>query len=117
MGDHYRAWRASKEGKIRAIGVYNFYPERLPDFCVNVKIILSVNQTECYSCFQRNKDMKTIKEYGVQMKAWGPLSKGQKNIFQNELPKKIDESQSKAVAQVFLHWHLLRIDPLCYDYH
>lgn len=112
MSDYYGAWRAMEElyqeGKIRAIGVCNFYPERLADLCVNAKVIPAVNQIECHPFFQRGKDMETMKEYGVQIEAWGPLAEGQKNIFQNETLAAIGKKYGKTVAQVILRWHIQR---------
>lgn len=112
MSDYYGSWRAMEElyqeGKIRAIGVCNFYPERLADLCINVKVIPAVNQIECHSFFQRDKDMDTMKEYGVQIEAWGPLAEGQKNIFQNKIIAEIGKKYGKTVAQVILRWHIQR---------
>lgn len=112
MSDYYGSWRAMEElyqeGKIRAIGVCNFYPERLADLCLNAKVIPSVNQIECHPFFQRGKDMETMKEYGVQIEAWGPLAEGQKNIFQNETLAGIGAKYGKSVAQVILRWHIQR---------
>ncbi len=112
MSDYYGSWRAMEElyqdGKIRAIGVCNFYPERLADLCLNAKVIPAVNQIECHPFFQRGKDMETMKEYGVQIEAWGPLAEGQKNIFQNETLAGIGAKYGKSVAQVILRWHIQR---------
>lgn len=112
MSDYYGSWRAMEElyqeGKIRAIGVCNFYPERLADLCINAKVVPAVNQIECHPFFQREKDMVTMKEYGVQIEAWGPLAEGQKNIFQNETLAEIGKKHGKTVAQVILRWHIQR---------
>lgn len=112
MSDYYGSWRAMEElyqeGKIRAIGVCNFYPERLADLCLNAKVIPAVNQIECHPFFQRGKDMETMREYGVQIEAWGPLAEGQKNIFQNETLAGIGAKYGKTVAQVILRWHIQR---------
>lgn len=112
MSDYYGSWRAMEElyqeGKIRAIGVCNFYPERLADLCLNTKVVPAVNQIECHPFFQRGKDMETMKEYGVQIEAWGPLAEGQKNIFQNGTLAGIGEKYGKTVAQVILRWHIQR---------
>ncbi len=112
MSDYYGSWRAMEElyqeGKIRAIGVCNFYPERLADLCLNAKVVPAVNQIECHPFFQRGKDMETMKEYGVQIEAWGPLAEGQKNIFQNETLAGIGAKYGKTVAQVILRWHIQR---------
>lgn len=112
MSDYYGSWRAMEElyeaGKIRAIGVCNFYPERLVDLSLNAKIIPAVNQVECHPFFQQSEAMKTMKEYGVQIQAWGPLAEGQKNIFQNETLASIGKKYDKTVAQVILRWHVQR---------
>lgn len=112
MSDYYGAWRAMEElyqeGKIRAIGVCNFYPERLMDLCVNAKIVPAVNQVETHPFFQQTSAMENMKELGVQIEAWGPLAEGQKNIFQNELVAGIGAKYGKSVAQVILRWHIQR---------
>lgn len=112
MSDYYGSWRAMeelyKEGRIKAIGVCNFYPERLTDLCINAKVIPAVNQIECHPFFQRGDDMENMKEFGVQIEAWGPLAEGQKNIFQNETLAAIGAKYGKSVAQVILRWHIQR---------
>lgn len=112
MSDYYGAWRAMeelyREGKIRAIGVCNFYPERLMDLCVNAKVVPAVDQVETHPFFQQTEAMQNMKELGVQIEAWGPLAEGQKNIFQNELLAGIGAKYGKSVAQVILRWHIQR---------
>lgn len=112
MSDYYGAWRAMeelyREGKIRAIGVCNFYPERLMDLCVNAKVVPAVDQVETHPFFQQTEAMKNMKELGVQIEAWGPLAEGQKNVFQNELLASIGTKYGKSVAQVILRWHIQR---------
>lgn len=112
MSDYYGAWRAMEElyqaGKIRAIGVCNFYPERLMDLCVNAKVVPAVDQVETHPFFQQAEAMPNMKELGVQIEAWGPLAEGQKNIFQNELLAGIGAKYGKSVAQVILRWHIQR---------
>lgn len=112
MSDYYGSWRAMEElyqeGKIRAIGVCNFYPERLDDLCVNAMVIPAVDQIECHPFFQRGKDMENMKDFGVQIEAWGPLAEGQKNIFRNETLAGIGKKYGKSVAQVILRWHIQR---------
>lgn len=112
MSDYYGSWRAMEElyqeGKIRAIGVCNFYPERLADLCVNARVIPAVDQIECHPFFQRGKDMENMKDFGVQIEAWGPLAEGQKNIFRNETLAGIGKKYGKSVAQVILRWHIQR---------
>ena len=112
MSDYYGSWRVMEElyqeGKIRAIGVCNFSAERLTDLCLNVRVIPAVNQIECHPFFQQKEALPTLKEFGVQMEAWGPLAEGQKNIFQNEILSAIGAKHGKSVAQVILRWHIQR---------
>ena len=95
MGDYYGAYRAMeelyKEGKIRAIGVCNFYPERLTDLCLHVNVMPAVNQVECHPFFQQAAAIKNMKEYGVQVEAWGPFAEGQFGIFTHPVLTKIGE--------------------------
>lgn len=78
LGDYYGSWRAMEElykaGRIRAIGVCNFYPERLVDLCLNVEIPPMVNQVELHPFFQQTKALDTMREFSVQPEAWGPLA-------------------------------------------
>lgn len=112
MGDYYGSWRAMealyREKKIRAIGVCNFYPERLADLCLNAQVIPAVNQVECHPFFQQQEAIPNMKEFGVQIEAWGPLAEGQKNIFKNETLAAIGAKYNKTVAQVILRWHIQR---------
>ncbi|MCK2005865.1 aldo/keto reductase [[Brevibacterium] frigoritolerans] len=112
FNDYYGSWRAMeelyKEGKIRAIGVSNFYPDRLVDLIKNNEIVPAVNQVETHPFFQQKVAMEVMEEYGVQLQSWGPFAEGQKNIFQNELLTGIGEKYGKTVAQVILRWHLQR---------
>lgn len=112
MSDYYGSWRAMEElyeeGKIRAIGVCNFYPERLADLCVNARIQPMVNQVELHPFFQQAKALDTMKEFGVQPEAWGPLAEGKHGIFSNEILKKIAREHGKTVAQVVLRWNTQR---------
>ena len=112
MGDYYGSWRAMEElcksGLIRAIGVCNFYPERLVDLCMNAKVIPAVNQVECHPFFQQKEAIAVMKEFGVQIEAWGPLAEGQKNIFSNETLSAIGAKHGKSIAQVILRWHMQR---------
>ena len=110
--DYYGAWRAMeelyKEGRIRAIGVSNFYPDRLVDLCVNAEIIPAVNQVECHPFFQQEDALKVMKEYGVQPEAWGPFAEGKNNFFQNPSLAEIAAKYGKSVAQVALRWNVQR---------
>lgn len=110
--DYYGSWRAMEElyeaGKIRAIGVCNFYPERLVDLCMNAKIPPMVNQVEIHPFFQQTSAIDTMQEFHVQPEAWGPLAEGQKDIFNNPVLKAIGEKYSKSTAQVILRWNVQR---------
>lgn len=112
MNDYYGSWRAMEElyaaGKIRAIGVCNFYPERLVDLCKNVKVIPAVNQVEVHPFFQQADAMAVMQEFGVQIEAWGPLAEGKHGIFTNETLTAIGQKYGKTVAQVVLRWHIQR---------
>lgn len=112
MNDYYGSWRAMEElyevGKIRAIGVCNFYPERLADLCINARIAPMVNQVECHPFFQQKSAMENMKEFGVQIEAWGPLAEGQKDIFNNPILAEIGKKYGKTAAQIILRWHIQR---------
>lgn len=112
MSDYYGSWRAMeelyKEGKIRAIGVCNFYPERLTDLCVNAEIAPMVNQVELHPFFQQADALKNMEEFKVQPEAWGPFAEGKFNIFSNETLLDIAKKYGKSVAQVALRWNIQR---------
>lgn len=104
FGDYYGAWRAMeqlyKEGVIKAIGVCNFTPERIVDLCMNHEISPAVNQIEIHPFYQQREALRVMQTYGIVPQAWGPLSEGQKDIFNNRILKKIAEKYDKSVAQV-----------------
>ena len=112
FGDYYGSWRAMedlyKEGKIKAIGVSNFEADRLVDLILNNDVVPAVNQIEVHPFLQQNEAKAVMEGYGVHIEAWGPLSEGANNIFENELLKEIAEKHQKSVAQVILRWHLDR---------
>ena len=112
MSDYYGAWRAMEElyeaGKIRAIGVCNFYPERLADLCANAKVMPAVNQVELHPFFAQAGALETMKEYGVQPEAWGPLAEGKHNIFTHPVLTEIGGKYGKTAAQVALRWNAQR---------
>lgn len=112
LGDYYSAWRALEElyqeGKVRAIGVSNFYPERLTDLCMNAEVKPMVNQIESHPFFQKEKDLECAKHFGVQIEAWGPLVEAGRDIFSNEALMKIAQNHGKTVAQVVLRWNVQR---------
>ena len=112
MGDYYGAWRALeelyKEGRIRAIGVCNFYPHVLADFCETVEIVPAVNQVELHPFFQQPKALELMKEYEVQPEAWGPFAEGKHGIFSHPVLTEIGAKYGKSAAQVALRWNVQR---------
>lgn len=112
MGDFFGAWRRLEElhraGKIRAIGVSNFYPAVLANFCETVEIKPMVNQVELHPFFQQEAALATMKEYGVVPQAWGPLAEGKHSIFTHPVLTKIGEKYGKTAAQVALRWNTQR---------
>lgn len=112
MGDYYGAWRAMeelyKEGKVRAIGVCNFYPAVLADFCETVDVIPAVNQVELHPFFAQENALKNMKEYGVTPMAWGPLAEGKHGIFTHPVLTAIGEKYGKSAAQIALKWNVQR---------
>lgn len=112
MNDYYGSWRTMEElyeeGKIRAIGVCNFYPERLADLCVNARIKPMVNQVELHPFFQQADALENMKELGVVPEAWGSLAEGKHGIFTNEVLSQIAAKYGKTVVQVVLRWNTQR---------
>ena len=112
MKDYLGAYRAMeeayREGKLRAIGVCNFYPNRLCDFCESVEIIPAVNQVELHPFFQQDDALQLMHEYGVQPQAWGPFAEGKHGIFTHPLLSEIGEKYGKSAAQVALRWNVQR---------
>ncbi len=108
FGDVYGEWRAMedlyKEGKIRAIGVCNFNPDRLIDLIVHNEIVPAVNQIETHPFHQQIDTQKFLLENHVQIESWGPFAEGKKNIFQNELLASIGKKYNKTIAQIILRW-------------
>lgn len=112
IGDVYGSWRAMEElykaGKIRAIGVANFMPDRLVDLLLNNEIPPAVNQVEVNPFCQRTFDQEVMVKKGVQIQSWGPFAEGRNGLFQNELLKSIGEKYEKSIAQVVLRWLVQR---------
>ena len=112
MSDYYGSWRAlqelCKEGKIRAIGVSNFYPDRLVDLFVNAEIPPAVNQIECHPFYQREYDLAVMKDLGVAPMAWAPLAEGGHDIWNHPVLKPIAEKYGKSIAQVALRFNVQR---------
>ena len=112
MNDYYGSWRAMEElyeeGKIRAIGVCNFYPDRLADLCLNAKIAPMVNQVELHPFFAQGGALETMKEFGVQPEAWGPMAEGRHGIFTHPILTEIGSQYGKTAAQTALRWNVQR---------
>ncbi len=107
-GDVHGSWRAMEElyneGRIRAIGVSNFQPDRIMDLIVHNKIVPAVNQIETHPFNQQIETQKFLKENKVQIESWGPFAEGKNNIFQNEVLLSVAGKYNKSVAQVILRW-------------
>ena len=107
-GDVYGQWRAMqelyKEGRVRAIGVSNFHPDRLIDLIVNNEVAPAVNQVETHPFHQQIETQKFMQQNNVQIESWGPFAEGKNNIFNNELLLSIARRYDKSVAQVILRW-------------
>jgi 2,5-diketo-D-gluconate reductase A len=108
IGDVYGAWRAMeelhREGRIRAIGVSNFHPDRVMDFIMHHEVVPAVNQIETHPFHQQVEAQKFLQENGVQIESWGPFAEGKNNIFHNELLRAIGEKHGKSIAQVVIRW-------------
>lgn len=112
FGDVYGSWRAMeelyKEGKIRAIGVSNFYPDRVMDLILNNEIAPAANQIETHPFYQRVDDQQFLAENGVQIESWASFAEGRNYLFTNELLTSIGRKYNKSVAQVVLRWLIQR---------
>jgi diketogulonate reductase-like aldo/keto reductase len=111
-GDVYGAWRAMqdlyREGRIRAIGVSNFHPDRLMDLIVHNEILPAVNQIETHPFHQQIEAHQFMGENGVQHESWGPFAEGRNDIFKNELLRSIGAKHGKSIAQVIVRWLVQR---------
>ena len=112
FGDVYGEWRAMEElyqqGKVRAIGLSNFPPDRIMDLMIYNKITPAVNQIEVNPFQQQIDTQKFLQDNSVQVEAWAPFAEGRNNIFQNELLLSIAVKHKKSVAQVILRWLVQR---------
>ncbi len=110
--DRYGAYRALeaayKEGKVRAIGVSNFYPDHFIDLASNVEIVPAVNQVETHVFDQQIEAQGYMKEFGTHMMAWAPLAEGRNNFFTNPVLEEIGKKYGKSLAQVALRWLIQR---------
>lgn len=110
FGDYYGSWRAMEElyrqGKVRAIGVCNFLPDRLLDLCMNTETVPQINQIERHPHYQRKEDLELMKELGVQPQAWAPFAEGLKGMFTEPVFMEIAVKYGKTPAQVILRWNV-----------
>ena len=108
LSDYYSFWRAMEqinaEGLARAIGVSNFYPDRLVDLIMNTDVVPTVNQIETHPFFQRHADQQVAAEHGVQIESWGGFAEGKNNLFSDPVLTAIADAHGKSVAQVVLRW-------------
>lgn len=112
FGDVYGAWRAMeelyREGKVRAIGVSNFQPDRLVDLILHNEVVPAVNQVETHPFCQQAEETGIMARYGVQVEAWAPFAEGRNNLFGNEVLTDLAAKHRKSVAQVVLRWLIQR---------
>ena len=112
FGDYYGTYRAMeeyyKEGKLRAIGVSNFFPDRFVDFVHFVEIKPMVNQVETHVFNQQIIPQKIMKEYGTQIESWGPFAEGKNNLFTNKTLVEVEKKYNKTAAQVALRYLIQR---------
>ena len=110
FGDYYGSWRAMEEfyrqGKVRAIGVCNFLPDRLLDLCYNADIKPQINQIERHPHYQRAEDLQIMGELGIQPEAWAPFAEGLKGMFNEPVLADIAAKYGKTPAQVILRWNV-----------
>lgn len=111
-GDVHCAWRAMEElyrdGRVRAIGVSNFFPDRIMDLIMHHEVVPAVNQIETHPFHQQVETQKFLQENGVQIESWGPFAEGRNQIFQNEVLVSVAQAYQKSVAQVILRWLIQR---------
>lgn len=112
FGDYYSSWRAMEqvhaEGLARAIGVSNFYPDRLVDLIDHNEVTPAVDQIEANPFFQRHVDHDVMREHGVQLEAWGGFAEGKNSLFSDPTLTAIGDAHGKSVAQVVLRWLIQR---------
>jgi 2,5-diketo-D-gluconate reductase A len=107
-GDVHGAWRAMEElhleGRIRAIGISNFQPDRVIDLILHNKVVPAVNQIETHPFLQQTQTQQFLQEQSVQIESWGPFAEGKNHLFSNELLASIGAKYGKSIAQVVLRW-------------
>jgi 2,5-diketo-D-gluconate reductase A len=108
FGDVYGEWKAMQdlyqEGRVKAIGVSNFHPDRLIDLIIHNEVVPAVNQIETHPFHQQIETQKFLLENNVQIESWGPFAEGKNNLFHNELLASIGKKYNKTIAQVILRW-------------
>lgn len=111
-GDVYGAWRAMEElqraGRIRAIGISNFYPDRMVDFVLHNEITPAVNQIQIHPFHQQVDAQTLLRENNIQTEAWGPFAEGKNGLFQNDVLRSVAEKHGKSIAQIALRWLIQR---------
>jgi 2,5-diketo-D-gluconate reductase A len=112
LGDYYGSWRAmselNRQGLVRAIGVSNFYADRLVDLIDHNEITPAIDQIECHPFFQRAEEQQLMRDRGVQIGSWGPFAEGRNNLFTDPGLTQIGAAHGKSVAQVVLRWLIQR---------
>lgn len=110
MGDVYGTWRALEEnykaGRVKAIGVCNFWPYRLADFLLDQQTVPLINQIELHPFYQRKAEIAWNRSRNIQVQAWSPFAEGKNDIFNSPVLKAIGQKYGKSVAQVILRWLL-----------
>lgn len=108
FGDVYGEWRAMEElyteGKVRAIGVSNFQPDRLIDLIIHNEVVPAVNQVETHPFHQQHYAQRFMNDNKVQIESWGPFAEGKNDLFHNKLLRSIGEKYNKSIPQVVLRW-------------
>lgn len=108
FGDVYGAWRAMEElhetGRIRAIGVSNFYPDRIVDFALHNRVVPAVNQVEIHPFHQQAEAQALMQELNIRTEAWGPFAEGKNDLFCNEVLGAVARKHAKSIAQIVLRW-------------
>ena len=112
FGDYYGSYRAMielyNEGKIKSIGVSNFMSDRIMDLCYNFGVVPAVNQIELHPYYQREEELKILREHGIQPQAWAPFAEGMNGMFTSPLLAQIAHNHNKSVTQVDLRWNIQR---------
>lgn len=104
--DTASSYQNNREGKVRAIGVCNFWPDRLLDLCFNAEIKPHINRIERHPHYQRMEDLQLMKELGIQPEAWAPFAEGLKGMFNEPVLLDIAQKHGKTPAQVILRWNV-----------